>query len=638
MTRRVTIAASEALGMQGTGGAATADSLLALALARHSHEVELLVAPGRTVEPLAEPWASLYASCGVRVRRLEQRVVVRPGYLAPTLAVLEAVRASQPDVLVADDWRGLGWASLQARRLARGLDETAVVVYCHGPARMLAEFAQKVPDTLARFGEEVAERTALETADAAVSPSAWLFDWQRERGWPAPRASRVVPCLWRSVALGEARPAPPARARVRRLAFFGQLREGKGVRIFVESLDSLGDLLDGVEVLFLGRETPRWTAERVREALAPATLERIGSLRFETGLDPAAALAELRVPGTLAVIPSLLDNSPYTVSECIESGIPFVAARTGGIPELVAIADHDRVLFEPRAADLTRTLRHVLGASDGHAAAAPGFDPDAALATWLELVEDVRPVTRPSGTRIARVDVVATNFEGAPDVRGSESEIDVAVIGSRSRREGIERSSAEWVLLLDERDRAEPGLLSALVDAQATSGADVVTAAARPEDEPTGIQLFLGEPGALGLVENQYGVVALARRDLLASAATDDAVDPDWPLLASLSLAGATIVSVPDPLSRHSGRPGTIADVPGDGLRVLRLFESAPAPPSTPALAATLAAAILRGAGGATTVPGTVAGGVLRRGVRILREGGLRAALRAARSRLPRHE
>lgn len=638
MTRRVTIAASEVLGMQGTGGAATADSLLALALARHGHDVELLVAPGRAIEPLAEPWASLYESRGIRVRRLEQRTVVRPGYLAPTLAVLEAVRASRPDVLVADDWRGLGWASLQARRLARGLDETAVVLYCHGPARMLAEFAQKVPDTLARFGEEVAERASLELADAAISPSTWLFEWQRERGWPAPRASQVVPCLWRSVALGEEQTPPPPRARIRRLAFFGQLREGKGVRIFVESLDSLGDLLDGVEVLFLGRETPRWTADRVRGSLAPATLDRVGSLRFETGLDPGAALVELRVPGTLAVIPSLLDNSPYTVSECIESGVPFVAARTGGIPELVAVSDRDRILFEPDAVDLTRTLRHVLGASDGHAAAAPGFDPDAALATWLELVEDVRPVTRPSGARIARVDVVATGLEGALDVQGSESEIDVRVIASSSRQVGVERSSAEWVLLLDERDRPEPELLPALVEAQAASGADIVTAAARPEDEPTGVQLFLGEPGALGLVENQYGVIALARRDLVAPVVTDGAVDPDWPLLASLSLAGARIVSVPDPLSRHSGRPGTIADVPGDGLRVLRLFESTPAPAGTPALAATLAAAILRGARRDARVPGTTAGGVLRRSVRVLREGGLGAGVRAARSRLTRRD
>ena len=58
----------------------------------------------------------------------------------------------------------------------------------------------------------------------------------------------------------------------------------------------------------------------------------MSSIRFETRLERSGALKELLLPGTLAVIPSLLDNSPYAVAECIEHGIPFVATSTGGIP------------------------------------------------------------------------------------------------------------------------------------------------------------------------------------------------------------------------------------------------------------------------------------------------------------------
>ena len=36
------------------------------------------------------------------------------------------------------------------------------------------------------------------------------------------------------------------------------------------------------------------------------------------------------------MIPSLLDNSPNVVYECLEDGIPFLASDTGGIGELVA--------------------------------------------------------------------------------------------------------------------------------------------------------------------------------------------------------------------------------------------------------------------------------------------------------------
>jgi len=98
-------------------------------------------------------------------------------------------------------------------------------------------------------------------------------------------------------------------------------------------------------------------------------------------------------------------------------------------------------------------------------------------------------------------------------------------------------------------------------------------------------------------VENQYGVVGLIRRALLdAQSPPEGAVDPDWLLLARLALAGARIVSVPEALSTHTGRPGQIGDLPGEGLAVLVAFEDAPAGDlvGLPQLAATLAASFAR--------------------------------------------
>jgi hypothetical protein len=140
-------------------------------------------------------------------------------------------------------------------------------------------------------------------------------------------------------------------------------------------------------------------------------------------------------------------------------------------------------------------------------------------------------------------------------------------------------------------------LKDALEAAQAASGADVVTAAVRPAGDPDGIHLFLGNAGALGLVENQYGVLGLVRRSLLADdLPPDGTTDPNWPLFARLALAGAKIVSIPEALAVHGGSPGHVGDVPGEGLTVLRLFEQAdPARlRDLPQLAATLAAAYRR--------------------------------------------
>src|SRR2546430_3391799 len=437
-SRRITVVASELLGRAGTGGAGTADSLLAVALARHGHRVELLVASGRDIQSVSAEWTRTYKSAGVEVRFLSRMEGVRPSYLAPTLEVYRALREKPPDLVIVDDWRGLGWAAMRARQGGLALTETAFVVHCHGPARVLAEFAQKVPDTVARFGEEVTERASIELADAVVSPSAWLLGWMDAHGWPVPEAAETIQYVRQSVALDEAPRRAPSGAPIGRVAFFGQLREGKGIRIFLEALAALEPkLLQGKELLFLGSATARWPTERILDAVGPELKTGLAGVHVHTQLEREEALEELCKPGTLAVIPSLLDNAPNTVSECIEHGIPFVAARTGGIPELVAVADQSRVFSGATAEDIARGLGVALASEDGIEPAKHGRDPGEALAAWLELVESVSPTRRERASPALQVGVVATDdasAEHAHRLAQNTHTVPVEIVRAESRR------------------------------------------------------------------------------------------------------------------------------------------------------------------------------------------------------------
>jgi glycosyltransferase involved in cell wall biosynthesis len=522
---------------------------------------------------------------------------VRPSFLAPAWHVYDALRTDPPDVVVADDWRALAYAALRSRQLGRALAESAFVVYCHGPARVFAEAARKVPDTVARFGEEVAQRACLELADAVVSPSEWLVGWLRDHRWPMSASARVIQNLWQSTALDESVERVPSGSRIRRLAFFGQLREGKGIRIFIASLQQLDpQLLEGVDLLFLGH-TRRWTLAQIRDELGSGVVERLASIRLETDLERAAAIDELKVPGTLAVMPSLLENSPYAVAECIEHGVPFLAADVGGTPELIAKEDRPRVLCRPAPADFAAVIARTLANPRGVDPVRPARAPEHSLAAWLELIETVEPSTRPAATTPRRVAVVAVGEQGGRRAAAlaDANAVEVEAVPARSRRAGLERASSEWLIFLDDEDAPDDGMLDALVAAQAASGADVVTAAVRLAGDVDGIRLFLGDPGALGLIENHYGVVGLVRRSLAAAQPSlDGAVDPDWPFFARLALGGAQVVSIPDALAVHAGRSGTAADVPGEGLAVLEAFEESASRRDVPQLTATLAAASAR--------------------------------------------
>jgi glycosyltransferase involved in cell wall biosynthesis len=538
--RRVTIVASEILGVPGSGGPGTADSLLAIALARHGHDVELLVAPGRDVSSLSPEWRERYGQAGVRILPVADTGSIRPAFLAPAAHVYGALRGEPPDVVVADDWRATGYAALRARQAGSALAGTAFVVYCHGPARVFAEAARKVPETVDRFGEEVAQRACVELADAVVSPSAWLVEWLRAHRWPVASSVHVIQNLWESVALDEpVQPAEPA-PRIVRLAFFGQLREGKGIRVFLDSLRRLApQLLEDVEVLFLG-SSRRWTEEALRQELNGVS----SSIRVETQLDRTAALRELRRPGTLVVTPSLLENSPYAVAECLEHGIPFVAADVGGTSELIAAEDRRRVLRPPTPEAFATALEEAL--ERGMGPARPAHAPEDSLAAWLELVETVTPKpARP---------------QDAPDS----------------------------VVYSDDGVTADDGLSDTLRAALAASGADVVTCAVRTADGAQ--RLFLGDPGPLGLIENHYGVVGAARRTVAEQAEPERSA---WVFFARAALGGARIVSIPDVLATYAGPRSDGAE----RLAVLEVFEQAEpaALRQLPQLTATLAVAAARG-------------------------------------------
>jgi hypothetical protein len=440
-----------------------------------------------------------------------------------------------------------------------------------------------------------------------VSPCKWLLDWMRSHHWPVGDSAQVIQYPRRSAVLDES-PPQAAAGPVRRLAFFGQLREGKGIRIFLDALQRL----DPIEVLFVGAASKRWPPGEL--------MRQVPGAHVRTDLTREDALAEMREPGTLAVMPSLLDNSPNTVSECIEHGIPFVATDTGGIAELVAEADRARVLCAPTAEALAATLSEAI-AAEAFLPAQAARDANESLEGWLNLVaavEPARPQRRRAAALVAVVAAGERSLERAQRLAERTTSVEVDVAQTPSRRAALAETTAEWAVFLDEHDDPDDELIDTLVAAQAATGADVVTAAVRPADDPHAVRLFLGDPGALGLAENHYGALGLVRASLAGPELTDDAgADPDWLLFSRLALGGARMASLPIPLSTLTGSVGKVGDVPGTGLAVLEAFEAPHILPlhDLPQLAATLAAALER-AGDAPSAPTAAQNGLLRRAAR----------------------
>jgi glycosyltransferase involved in cell wall biosynthesis len=514
--RNVAFVADELLGYAGNG-IGTTTTFVSLALARRGYDVQVLFAGAPPTKPVEPEWQRLYEEAGVRVRVVPRTgEEVQPSYFARSRDVEAVLREDPPDVVVVQDLGAPAYTAIRLRSLGLAFERTSFVVFCHGTRQWVTDVSRKVRVLPGAHAVTLLERASIELADAVVSPSGYLVDWMRGEEWNLPERTFVIPHVSRAGATGRRPPAGPELRPVERLAFFGRLEERKGVRPFIAALNALEpELLEDVDVEFIGRPTPAWPVERVRELLS------LRDVTFEPSLDQHEALDRLRRPGTLAVMPSFEENSPNVVYECLENGIPFIASNARGIRELVAPKDHDRVLFGPTEQGIASALRLILTSGEAPRRAHPAFDDADSLRRWDEVfAEPARPF---------------------PPV--------------------TPRDDAQWTLLLAEGDVPEPQLEETLTRAQQVSGADVVTCGLFVDGK---VQLFPGEPRALGLLANGYGTVSLVRRSLLKDEAA-------WPLFAGLSVSGARIVSVPLPLA--TSRPLQPSD--DEARLVLKHFERA---------------------------------------------------------------
>jgi glycosyltransferase involved in cell wall biosynthesis len=441
--RRVAVIAHELRGFRPAGGMGTAISLLALALARLGHSVEILLGKHdpRSLDP---HWAGVYREAGIGIHPVPQSPEpVEPWEFAHAHAVMLGLRDDPPDVVVAHDFGAPAYSSLRVRQAGLGFEDTLFVLFCHGPRRYVLDLSPRlaVGDLRAVLGVSILEQACAELADVVVSPSAFLLEWMRGQGWRLPERALVIPYF---TAPGASRPRPQPDP-LRRLAFFGRIDERKGLMVFADALHLLQPEL---EVEFVGKTSPRWTDEKLRELL-PQTVDVV----VAGELEQQAALERLQRPGTLVVLPSLQENSPNAVYECLERGIPFIASAVGGVPELVT----PEVLFEPKPEALAAKLRSIIGDGNVPPPARPAFDRDAPLERWRGVIE-LEP------TRLAPA------------------------------------RSADGVLH------------EVLLHAQRTSGADIVTCGLRLPGG--GLRFFHGDPGALGALENGYGTVALLDGEL----------------------------------------------------------------------------------------------------------------------------
>jgi glycosyltransferase involved in cell wall biosynthesis len=199
-------------------------------------------------------------------------------------------------------------------------------------------------------------REALKGVDRFLAPTLFARDRAVAFGVAAERVE-VAPLA----ALSEAPIARRGGAR-RRLGFVGTLAPHKGVHVLLQAFRAHADPEATLDLFGNPAVNPAYVAGLRREAAGDPRIRWRGA--FAEG-------EQRRVHGALdaLVLPSVWwENSPLSVIEALAAGLPVVASRIGGVPEIV---DDGRTGLLVTPGDVAALGRAIADLGAGRALAEP---------------------------------------------------------------------------------------------------------------------------------------------------------------------------------------------------------------------------------------------------------------------------
>ncbi|MCU0241262.1 MAG: glycosyltransferase family 4 protein [Vicinamibacteria bacterium] len=309
---------------------------------------------------------------GVRVLRVPPCGPGRIGKYAMVPPMLAALRRERDtyDVVSVCGTRVLGWPVLaRARRLGKRVvlqaemtGEMSGEIYVWGTPLHHRVFL-KLMAPLLRL-----RNRALRRADAFVAISRPIEQEFLAAGLPRERV-HYIPHAVDTDRFRPAEPGEAARLRVRLglpsgallVVFTGRLLKGKGLEYLIEAWAELAPALPRIHLAILGSGAGQMLSVEDEIKARAQALGLAGRITFTGRVEN---VDEYLRAGDVFVFPSVFEGLPHSIVEAAAAGLPSVASRAGGIPDV--IVDQENGLLVPPAdsAALAQALRAMIGTDE----------------------------------------------------------------------------------------------------------------------------------------------------------------------------------------------------------------------------------------------------------------------------------
>lgn len=419
MSKSVCIVSNEIFGPHKNGGIGTSQTFLALLLSHENYAVTVLYT-GDIAHRDSAYWEQWYGRAGIRFVHLPSaRRRVYPQFLEKSHNIFDFLVAYDFDIVVLQDWGGDGYALTAAKRCGI-FANTVFITWLHSPNVWCMYANQERSGDIDLLYRNEMERAAVENSDLIWAPSQYMINWLVDRGWNISSRAVVRKLFIPPIVLSEDHPpetvaASPKRwlnrkKRVDTLIFFGRLERRKGVSVFTRAVSQSARIQNSVKrIVFVGKPA-NIGVEQIRSDLS---LTNPGiQVDFFTDLNSAQAMELLRRVDGLVIMPSLEDNSPCVVYECLMNDIQFISSTNGGMAELIHENDHALHVCSPRSDKLAALIEEHI-ANPKRLIAKGSFDPEELKRDYLRAFANMPFQEQVAAAPIdaSQVTVVLTHYE-----------------------------------------------------------------------------------------------------------------------------------------------------------------------------------------------------------------------------------
>jgi colanic acid/amylovoran biosynthesis glycosyltransferase len=355
----------------------------------------------RTVHPVARPWLATARRPGPAAALAGVAWWARRRPLRLAGSVLLAVRgyARHPTLLVRA-MVTLALAAAHARRLAEERTEHVHAHYATYPllAAWLCHRLTGVPYSFTAHAHDLfVDRSFLRRRVADARFAVAISDYNRRFLLAHTDGRTPIHVVHCGVDPGvyRFRPRAPTADPVRAICV-ASLQEYKGHDVLLRAVAGGGPELARLELDLVGGGPLRGDLERLVHALGLAPRVRFHGTLTEPQVTALLDRADCAVLASVVAHDGQMDGIPVALMEALAAGVPVIATRLSGVPELVRDGETGLLAEPGSVTDLRRALRALLAEPGGARARAEAgrrlveseFDVRASAARLVELLRD----------------------------------------------------------------------------------------------------------------------------------------------------------------------------------------------------------------------------------------------------------